>query len=222
MTESRRAAVLASGGVESGALLADCLARYDEVTPVYVQNGLRWEKAEFFWLKKLLRKIRSPKLKPLKVLCLAMEDLYEKHWSVTGKKVPGSASPDEAVYLPGRNLVLLSKASIFAVGKDISSVEIGVLSGNPFSDSAPSFFLKFSKALSGGLGKLIAIRAPFQKMKKEDVILAWKRFPLEMTFSCIDPKGFEHCGRCNKCAERKKAFFAAGVKDRTKYKKPSF
>jgi 7-cyano-7-deazaguanine synthase len=212
VTEIRRAVVLTSGGVESGALLADCLARYDEVTPVYVQNGLRWEKAELFWLKKLLRKIRSPKLKPLKVLSLAMDDLYERHWSVTGKKVPGSSSPDEAVYLPGRNVVLLSKVAIFAAGKNISYVEIGVLSGNPFSDSSPLFFSKFSKALSEGLGKPIALRAPFQRMKKEDVVLAWKRFPLEMTFSCIDPKGVEHCGCCNKCAERKKAFFAAGLK----------
>lgn len=205
MRKARRAVILTSGGVESAALVAGGLARYDEVTPVYVQNGLRWEKAELFWLKKLLRRVRSPKLKPLKVLDLSMRDVYEKHWSVTGKGVPGSKSPDETVYLPGRNVVLLSKAAIFATGKNIPFVEIGVLKGNPFSDSSPSFFLKFSKALSEGLGKPVAVRAPFQKLKKEEVILAWKKFPLELTFSCIDPKGFEHCGRCNKCAERKKA-----------------
>ena len=30
--------------------------------------------------------------------------------------------------------------------------------------------------------------------------------PLELTFSCIDPRDGLHCGRCNKCAERQEAF----------------
>ena len=47
-----------------------------------------------------------------------------------------------------------------------------------------------------------------------------KKLPLEFTFSCLNPKGYEHCGECNKCVERKKAFFAACVFDKTKYKKP--
>ncbi|MGH7197133.1 MAG: 7-cyano-7-deazaguanine synthase [Candidatus Omnitrophota bacterium] len=207
-----RTAVLASGGVESCALLCACLVRCDEVTPVYVRSGLRWEKAELFWLAKLLRRARSPRLKPLKVLDLPMRDLYAKHWSITGRKVPGAASPDQAVYLPGRNIALLSKAAIFAAGKNIPFIEIGVLKGNPFSDSSPSFLSKFSRVLSEGLGKPIAIRAPLQKLKKEEVIRAWKKLPFELTFSCIRPKGLEHCGACNKCAERKRAFLAAGLK----------
>ena len=46
-----------------------------------------------------------------------------------------------------------------------------------------------------------------------------QRMPLEFTFSCLNPKGYDHCGECNKCVERKKAFFAAGVFDKTRYKK---
>jgi 7-cyano-7-deazaguanine synthase in queuosine biosynthesis len=46
-----------------------------------------------------------------------------------------------------------------------------------------------------------------------------KGLALELTFSCINPKGYEHCGDCNKCTERKKAFFAAGVFDKTRYKR---
>ena len=56
-------------------------------------------------------------------------------------------------------------------------------------------------------------------MRKEEVILKGKTLPLEFTFSCINPKGYEHCGDCNKCLERKKAFFTVGVFDKTKYKK---
>lgn len=214
-----KACVLTSGGVESSVLLTDALGRYQRVVPVYVQNHLRWEEVELFWLKKLLRNIKSPRLEPLKILDSTMRDIYEGHWSITGMKVPGAASADNEVYLPGRNLVLLSKALVFAALSDIEIIEIGVLKNNPFSDSTKAFFSQFSDLASLGLGKNVEIQAPFQKLKKEDVILMGKRLPLEATFSCINPKGYDHCGECNKCVERKKAFFAAGLTDKTKYKK---
>ncbi len=214
------ACVLVSGGVESGVLLNDALGRYDDVTPVYVRNHLRWEDVEVFCLKNFVRHLKHGNLKPLKLLELPNRDLYEGHWSITGMKVPGANSRDESMYLPGRNILLLSKAAVFAATKNITHIEIGVLRGNPFSDATKPFFRKIASVFSTGLGKEIHIEAPFQKMQKEDVIVLGKKLPLEMTFSCVNPKGFEHCGECNKCLERKKAFFAAGVFDKTKYKKP--
>ncbi len=216
---SNHACVLVSGGVESSALLADALTRYDKVTPLYIRNHLRWEETELSWLKKFLREFKSDKLAPLKILELTMRDLYERHWSVTGIQIPDAKSRDQAVYLPGRNVVFLAKAACFAALHDASVIEIGVLKGNPFSDSSKTFFKKISGALSLGLDREIQVNAPFQKLKKEDVILKAKKLPLELTFSCVNPKGYEHCGDCNKCTERKRAFFAAGVFDKTKYKK---
>jgi len=43
---------------------------------------------------------------------------------------------------------------------------------------------------------------------------------LEHTFSCISPVGDDHCGRCNKCAERRRAFTALGIEDLTSYAAP--
>ncbi len=216
---SQKACVLVSGGIESSVLLADALNRYEIVTPVYVQNHLRWEEVEIFWLKKFLRTFKSTKLEPLKVLDLTLRDVYANHWSITGIQTPGAQSRDESVYLPGRNIIFLSKVAVFAVLNRAGAVEIGVLKGNPFNDSSKSFFKKMSAVLSQGLGEDVSIRAPFQNLKKEEVILLGKKLPLETTFSCINPKGYDHCGECNKCTERKKAFFAAGIFDRTKYKK---
>src|SRR3989338_1828072 len=107
---SNSVCVLTSGGIESSVLLWDALNRYDNVTPVYIKNRLRWEDAEIFWLKKFIRNLRSEKLLPLRILDLTMHDVYDAHWSITGIKVPGASSKDEAVYLPGRNIVFLSKA----------------------------------------------------------------------------------------------------------------
>src|SRR3989338_209976 len=123
--------VLTSGGIESSVLLSDALNRYDKVTPVYIKNHLRWEDAEVFWLKKFIRNLRSDKLRPLQVLDLTMRDVYDAHWSITGIKVPGAISKDEAVYLPGRNVIFLAKAGCFAAVNKISSIEIGVLKSNP-------------------------------------------------------------------------------------------
>ena len=215
----KNACVLTSGGVESSVLLWDALNRYESVTPVYIRNGLRWEEAEFYWLKNFHRSFRSARLEPLRVVDDPMKDLYGRHWSVTGIRVPGQNSKDESMYLPGRNIIFLAKAACFAALNHIAVIEIGVLKGNPFKDSTPMFFRKMADVLSLGLGCDIVINTPFHKMRKEEVILLGKNIPLELTFSCANPKGYDHCGECNKCMERKKAFFSAGVFDKTKYKK---
>ncbi len=217
--KSNDACVLVSGGIESAVLVNDALGRYDHVTPIYVKNHLRWEDTEIFCLKNFLRCLRQNNLKPLVILDLTMRDIYESHWSITGIRIPTGKSRDESVYLPGRNVVFFSKVGVYASLKGIQTIEIGVLKGNPFPDSTKVFFKKMSELLSLSLDTLLEISAPFSKMKKEDVISMGKKLPLEFTFSCLNPKGYEHCGECNKCMERKKAFFAAGVFDKTKYKK---
>jgi 7-cyano-7-deazaguanine synthase len=214
-----RVFVLVSGGIESSVMLSEALSNYDEVTPIYVKHGLRWEYAEIFWLKKFIWRLKSPKLRLLEMLDLNMRDLYSGHWSVTGSKVPGANSTDEAVCLPGRNLIMFSKIATHAVLRNVPVIEIGILKTNPFSDASPKFLKKMSEAVSMGLGKEIALEAPFGRLKKEEVIIKGKKLPLELTFSCINPKGYDHCGDCNKCVERKKAFFAAGIFDKTKYRK---
>ena len=219
-SENQSACVLTSGGIESAVLLNDAARRYRSVVPLYVRQTLHWEDVEIFWLKKFLRNLKQPSVAALKILDLPIRDVYENHWSVTGTRVPDAKSADSAVYLPGRNILFLSKAAIFAAMNDCTVIELGVLKGNPFADSTSSFFRKMGQVLSNGLRRTIAIHAPFAKLEKQDVILKAGRLPLEQTFSCINPKGYDHCGDCNKCLERKKAFFAAGLTDKTKYKKP--
>ena len=211
------ACVLVSGGIESSALLTDSLRRYHKITPVYVRQYLFWEKAELFWLRRFLKTVRSPKLKPLRILELPMEDVYGIHWSTTGKKIPGAASKDARVYLPGRNIILLSKAAAFASLNGIHAIEIGVLKGNPFADSSDIFFKKMSETLSIGLNQSIRVEAPFRRLKKENIVARFEYLPLHLTFSWLKPHAKKHCGNCNKCAERKKAFEKAGVPDRTRY-----
>src|SRR5437588_11963175 len=103
-------AVLISGGLDSAILLGEALRERSVVHPLYVRNGLYWEAEELRHLHRFLDAVRRPELQPLHLLDLPVADLYGTHWSLTGRDVPDAASPDEAVFLPGRNVLLLSKA----------------------------------------------------------------------------------------------------------------
>jgi 7-cyano-7-deazaguanine synthase len=67
------------------------------------------------------------------------------------------------------------------------------------------------------LGGSVRVELPFGGMKKTAVMHLGRGLPLEHTFSCIRPVDALHCGRCNKCAERRRAFAEAEMSDPTRY-----
>jgi 7-cyano-7-deazaguanine synthase len=196
------AVVLASGGLDSAALMGWALARYSTVQPLYCRFGLKWERAERHWLGRFLKAISTRGLRPLAELNLENSGLYAGHWSTSGKKVPGWESVDKAVYLPGRNALLLVQAGVYAARQKISDILIGTLKGNPFSDAAPPFFNSMEKSLRLALGKNLRILAPFRKMSKKEALARFQFLPLSLAFSCLNPIGMRPCNACNKCAER--------------------
>ncbi|MBI3021472.1 MAG: 7-cyano-7-deazaguanine synthase [Candidatus Omnitrophica bacterium] len=210
--------VLVSGGIDSAVLLHNFLADGGTVLPLYLRCGFRWEAAELYWLRHFLRAVRSPSLAPLAVVAVPLRSTYGAHWSLTGRHVPGARSADRAVYLPGRNILLLSHAAIVCAQRRIATITIGILKGNPFGDATPGFFAHLAGCLTQALQRPILIRTPLRDLSKTQVIQsAAKAVPLQLTFSCIDPRGHLHCGRCNKCAERQRAFRDADVPDPTVY-----
>ena len=48
-------------------------------------------------------------------------------------------TPDEDVYLVGRNVMSLSKAGVYCALEGISRIAFGSLAGNPFPDATPQF-----------------------------------------------------------------------------------
>jgi 7-cyano-7-deazaguanine synthase len=136
---------------------------------------------------------------------------------------PSYDTPDEDVYLAGRNVVLLSKAAVYCAGAGIHRIAIGPLAGNPFPDATPAFFKAMSSALTLGLDHEIGIVAPFAALHKADVVKLGVTLdvPLEISLSCMNPRGGLHCGQCSKCRERRDAFDEAGVPDLTRYAGPS-
>jgi 7-cyano-7-deazaguanine synthase len=210
-------AVLVSGGLDSAVLLGESLARHAAVHPLYVRSGLRWEAAESAHLRRFLDAVRGPALRPLTVLDLPVADLYGDHWSLTGHGVPDADSPDEAVFLPGRNVLLLAKALLWCHLHGVPDLALGLLEANPFPDATPAFFAAYAGAVNRAVGGHVRVSRPYAGLGKAEVLRRGRHLPLGDTLSCLVPVAGRHCGRCNKCAERRRAFAAAGLPDPTRY-----
>ena len=210
-------AVLVSGGLDSAILLGEALRDHAAVYPLYVRNGLYWERAELHHLERFLAAVSSPALQPLQVFDLPVADLYGEHWSITGQDVPDAHSPDEAVFLPGRNVLLLTKAMLWCHLHEVPDVALGTLESNPFSDAAPAFFSSYERVVNQAVGGAVQVRLPYAGLSKTEVMVRGRELPLEFTFSCLHPVAYQHCGGCNKCNERRQAFAKVGMEDKTKY-----
>jgi 7-cyano-7-deazaguanine synthase len=161
--------------------------------------------------------MQGPRLAPLVVLEMPVNDLYGDHWGLTGAAPPDRSTPDEAMYLPGRNPLLLLKVMLWCSLHGIPSVALASLRSNPFADATANFFESFATAIENATGAAVRILRPFEQLNKREVLQLGRTYPLELAFSCIAPSGDRHCGQCNKCGERQAAFRMAGLPDRTRY-----
>jgi 7-cyano-7-deazaguanine synthase len=210
-------AVLVSGGPDSVILLAELARTSPRVVPVFVRFGLIWEADEEQALRRFIRLIESPVVDALRVFDLPVTPVYGAHWSTTGQATPDAATPDAAVFLPGRNLLVLVQAAVWCHLQGIRTLALGVLANNPFPDSTEAFFTAYEAALNLALVGQLRLVRPFQTLTKTEVLQRGRDLPLEATWSCIAPEQGQHCGRCNKCAERQRAFGRAGLADPTRY-----
>ena len=212
--------MLVSGGVDSAVLCVDLLDRFDRVFPLYVRFGLRWEETERSSLRDFLAVASAgrPALMPLTVLDEPIDAVYGDHWSASGRPgVPDAETDDVAVYLPGRNVLLAVKAAVWCRMRGVEALAFGILKGNPFPDSTPDFFRELESVLNRAMTGRLTILRPYERMAKADVLRRGAGLPLHLSFSCLDPVKGLHCGRCNKCEERRRAFRDADVTDRTAY-----
>jgi 7-cyano-7-deazaguanine synthase len=211
--------LLISGGLDSCILLNYLINKGHRVQPFYIRSHLIWEEDELGALQTFVTAMGKDKIEQLVVLEMPLKDLYGSHWSTDGQRVPDANSADDAVYLPGRNALLIIKALLWCSLHGIDRIALAVLGSNPFSDATPEFFRDFEAALDRATGNRVQVLRPFASLDKQQVMQLGRDLPLGLTFSCIAPINGRHCGVCNKCAERQKAFKLIGIDDPTYYVK---
>ncbi len=209
--------LLLSGGLDSCILLGHLAGQGHRVQPFYIRSQLGWEKEEQRAVRAFLRAMNKENIERPVVLDMPVKDLYGRHWSIDGQGVPDADTADDAVYLPGRNALLIIKASIWCRLNGIGQLALAVLGSNPFGDASAEFFADFESALERATRGRVQVLRPFAQFDKQQVMRLGQGLPLELTFSCIAPVDGLHCGACNKCAERQKAFKLVNIEDPTIY-----
>src|SRR5262249_55427559 len=150
--------------------------------PLYVRCGLYWEEVEQQHLRQFLRALQAPVLQPLHVLHVPTADLYDRHWSLTGQEVPDAGTSDEAVFLPGRNVLLLCKALLWCHLHRVPAVALAPLASNPFPDATPAFFAALQDVVNQAVEGQVRVLQPYRQLHKVEVMRRGRGMPLQWTF----------------------------------------
>lgn len=228
MTDTQRAVVLLSGGLDSATCLAIARDMGLETYALSVAYGQR----------------HAAELTASQRVAAALGAREHRLASVGLGQFGGSALTDPTIavpensensgipvtYVPARNTVMLSIALAWAEVLDARHIFVGVnavdYSGYP--DCRPAFIQAFETmanlATKAGVeGRHITIHAPLIDLSKADIIRRGVALGVDygITVSCYqaDDAG-RACGRCDACRLRRGGFEAAGVPDPTPYQLP--
>ena len=150
----------------------------------------------------------------------ALKNVFGDVTSLCNSDIPLTAEFSQPIIVPFRNAIFLSVAVSYAVSVGAAKIFYGAHgSDEPFyPDCRREFYEAFEKAAKLGTGENISIQAPFTGKRKSEVIEEGVKLgvPFELTWSCYREDA-KHCGKCESCVNRKKAFKEAGIADRTKY-----
>lgn len=229
MTESKRAAILVSGGMDSATAVYEAMDRGYEPYLLHTSYGQETEQKELECARALADEINAPDflhietghLSAIGDSSLTDEDVDVEEADMDSDEIPSS-------YVPFRNANLLSMAVSYAEANDCDAIFIGAhsedFSGYP--DCRPAFFEAFQEIITVGTKPETEIElvAPFVEWSKTDIAERGLELdvPYEITWSCYRSEE-PACGTCDACAFRLQAFQNAGKRDPIEYaERPSY
>lgn len=125
-----------------------------------------------------------------------------------------------SVWVPARNTVFVSIALSYAesIGAETIIVGWNGEEGTTFPDNSKEYLVNFNELLNVGSPDNIKIEAPAIDLDKEEIVKLGVEVgaPMELSYSCYKG-GDKHCGVCESCMRRKRAFKKLGIKDLTEY-----
>lgn len=223
----RLAAVcIASGGLDSVCFAATLAQDHDiyMITFSYGQRARREiDSARYF--------ARALRAKEHKVIDISfMKSLYGRSNALTDRSQKLSVDFSQSLVVPIRNAIFVTIASAWAMSINAKTVAYGAHTGDMqhYADCRPEFAQAISHALnmadadgiSQGRRQSIEVTSPAVQGLSKSALLrqgyAVLGDRLFRTWSCYSG-GERHCGRCESCINRKKAFTDAQIDDRTRY-----
>lgn len=126
----------------------------------------------------------------------------------------------KSVWVPARNTVFCSIALAYAESLQAEIIIVGwdYEEAVTFPDNSKEYLESFNKTIEYGSFDDISIKAPLIDMDKEDIVLKGDEVnvPMELSYSCYKGSSV-HCGVCESCQRRKRAFMKADIVDKTEY-----
>ena len=131
-----------------------------------------------------------------------------------------SKSSASSVWVPARNMVFTSIATSYAesIGAEIIIVGWDREEAATFPDNSKEFLNAFNELIEIGSPDNIKIEAPAIDLNKEEIVELGVKVgaPMELSYSCYAGRE-KHCGICESCMRRKRAFKKLKINDRTEY-----
>lgn len=157
----------------------------------------------------------------LKIIDLStLKEIFIGVTSLCDENIEMTPTFSQPIIVPFRNAIFLSIAVAYASSIGATKIFYGAQgSDQPFyPDCRKEFYKSFETTARLGTDKEITIEAPFSNVPKSAIIKRGLELdvPFELTWSCYF-NGAKHCGKCESCMNRKKAFNEAQVHDPTEY-----
>ncbi|WHS63335.1 7-cyano-7-deazaguanine synthase QueC [Pseudomonas sp. G2-4] len=208
---TKKAVIVFSGGQDSTTCLIHALPLYDEIHCITFDYGQR-HRGEIEVAKQLCKKLGVAAHKILDASLLnelAVSSLTRDNIPVPS--IDGTASGLPNTFVPGRNILFLTLASIYAYQVGAQTIVTGVcetdFSGYP--DCRDEFVKAINKAINLGMDYPLQIETPLMWLNKaESWALADYHQKLELikqhTLTCYNGITGSGCGDCDACDLRAK------------------
>src|SRR5207245_5365783 len=232
MTDSRKAVVLLSGGMDSCVCTAMARERHDaeDVALLHAGYGQRTQRrerrafeeiAEFYSVRERLV-VQLDHFRAIGGSALTDEKIAVPANELGAPGPHGSAIP--VTYVPFRNAHILSVAVSWAEVIGAGAIYIGAVAedSSGYPDCRPEYYRVFQELIRVGTRPETQIEmvTPIIRMKKSEIIRRGLelRAPLHLTWSCYQEEEVA-CGVCDSCLLRLRAFADVGGTDAVAYRR---
>lgn len=206
---TRKAIIVFSGGQDSTTCLIHALPMYDEIHCITFDYGQR-HRAEIEVAQQLSKQlgVKVHKVLDTSLLSeLAISSLTRDHIPIARSTRGGV--PD--TFVPGRNVLFLTLASIYAyqVGAEVVITGVCETESSGYPDCGDEFVKVLNSAIHLGMDYKVRIETPLMRLSKAETwALADYHKQLDLvryhTLTCYNGIMGSGCGDCDACALRAK------------------